>query len=112
MAVGLEALSILQLRTGRLGPLPSPEEAAQYSFTSAEKALVEDAMSTHLIGEPETVKAGLQQLQTRTGADEIMLSTRAHSYETRLRSLTLVAESWQTATPTRHATRATSGPRR
>jgi len=92
---GSTALSILQLRTGRLGPLPSPEEAAQYSFTTAEKSVVEDAMSTHLIGDAETVIVGLRQLQERTGADEIMLSTRAHSYETRLRSLTLIANSWE-----------------
>jgi alkanesulfonate monooxygenase SsuD/methylene tetrahydromethanopterin reductase-like flavin-dependent oxidoreductase (luciferase family) len=95
---GSSALSILQLRTGRLGPLPSPEEAAQYSFTSDEKAIVENAMSTHLIGDPEQVIQGLRQLQVRTAADEIMLSTRAHSFETRLRSLTLIAHSWETAT--------------
>jgi luciferase family oxidoreductase group 1 len=91
---GSSALSMLQLRTGRLGPLPSPEEAAQYSFTAAEKSIVEEAMSTHLIGDPETVTEGLARLQARTGADELMLSTRSHSYETRLRSLSLIAESW------------------
>jgi len=91
---GSSALSILQLRTGRLGPLPSPEEAADYVFTDAEKALVEETMSTHLIGDPDVVTEALRQLQDRTGADEIMLSTRAHSYETRLRSLSLVAENW------------------
>jgi luciferase family oxidoreductase group 1 len=96
---GSTALSILQLRTGRLGPLPSPEEAAQYPFTVAERAVVEDAMSTHLVGDAETVIEGLRQLQVHTGADEIMLSTRAHSYETRLRSLSLIAGAWETATP-------------
>jgi len=95
---GSTALSILQLRTGRLSPLPSPEEAAQYSFTADEKAIVEQAMSSHLIGDPERVTFGLRQLQVRTGADEIMLSTRAHSFETRLRSLTLIADGWGTAT--------------
>jgi luciferase family oxidoreductase group 1 len=96
---GSTALSILQLRTGRLGALPSPEEAAQYPFTVAERAVVEDAMSTHLVGDAETVIEGLRQLQVHTGADEIMLSTRAHSYETRLRSLSLIAGAWETATP-------------
>jgi luciferase family oxidoreductase group 1 len=91
---GSTALSILQLRTGRLGPLPSPEEAAQYPFTAAERSLVEEAMSTHLVGDPDMVHDGLRQLQTRTGADEIMLSTRSHSYETRVRSLSLIARSW------------------
>jgi luciferase family oxidoreductase group 1 len=91
---GSTALSILQLRTGRLGPLPSPEEAAAYPFTPAEEAVVEEAMSTHLIGDPDTVTEGLRQLQDRTGADEIMLSTRSHSYEARVRSLSLIAQKW------------------
>ncbi len=95
---GSTALSILQLRTGRLGPLPSPEEAAQYSFSDAERSIVQEAMSTHLIGDPDMVTDGLRQLQDRTGADEIMLSTRSHSYETRVRSLSLIAGSWGMAT--------------
>ena len=98
---GSTALSILQLRTGRLGPLPSPEEAAQYSFTATERSIVEDAMSTHLIGDPSMVTEGLRQLQGRTGADEIMLSTRSHSYETRVRSLSLIARSWGLGAPDR-----------
>ena len=96
---GSSALSILQLRSGRLGLLPSPEEAAAYPFTPEERAIVDEAQSTHLIGSPETVQAGLEALAARTGADEIMLSTRAHSAEARLRSLTLVAQSWGLMAP-------------
>jgi luciferase family oxidoreductase group 1 len=91
---GSSALSILQLRSGRLGLLPSPEEAEDYDFSVAEKVIVDDALSTHLIGDAETVNRGLLDLQRRTEADEIMISTRAHSYEARLRSLTLVSERW------------------
>ncbi len=89
---GSSALSTLQLRTGRLGLLPSPEEAEAYPFSPAETALVEATMATHLIGDPETVRRGLEDLQRRTDADELMVSTRAHSYEARTRSLSLVAE--------------------
>jgi luciferase family oxidoreductase group 1 len=88
------ALSILQLRTGRLGLFPSPEEGASYRFTDADRMLVQEAMATHLIGDPAQVKQGLVELQQRTMADEIMLSTRAHSYETRAQSLELVAAQW------------------
>jgi hypothetical protein len=38
------------------------------------------------------VTEGLRHLQGRTGADEIMLSTRSHSYEARARSLSLIAQ--------------------
>ena len=91
---GPSALSILQLRTGRLGPLATPEEAAAYRFSPQERALVERATATHLIGDPDQVRQGLVELERRTGADEIMLSTRAHSFEARARSLTLVAGQW------------------
>jgi len=96
---GSSALSTLQLRTGRLGLLPSPEEAAAYQVSPGETALVEEAMSSHLIGDPDLVHDGIVALQVRTGADEIMLSTRAHSYEARIRSLELVAERWDMPAP-------------
>jgi luciferase family oxidoreductase group 1 len=94
---GSAALSILQLRTGRLGLLPSPEEADAYRFSPEESALIEQTMATHLIGTPDVVHHGLSALQRRTAADEIMLSTRAHSYAARQRSLSLVAERWHEA---------------
>ena len=96
---GSTALSILQLRSGRLGPLPSPEQAAEYAFTPVEKSTIEEAMSTHLIGDPDMVIEGLRQLQSRTGADEIMLSTRSHTYEARVRSLSLIAQHWGMTAP-------------
>jgi luciferase family oxidoreductase group 1 len=93
------ALSILQLRTGRLGLFPSPEEGASYPYSPADRALVEDAMATHVIGDPGLVRAGLAELEARTEADEIIISTRAHSYEARSRSLELVAEAWALSSP-------------
>jgi luciferase family oxidoreductase group 1 len=94
---GSSALGIVQMRTGRPGPLPSPDEAAAYQFTPIEEAIAAEAMSTHVIGDPETVVEGLANLQQRTSADEIMISTRVHSLEARLESLRLVAEAWGTA---------------
>jgi luciferase family oxidoreductase group 1 len=91
---GPSALTILQLRTGRLGPVATPEEAAAYRYTPQERELIDAATSTHLIGNPDSVHQGLTDLQHRTGADELMLSTRAHSFEARAQSLSLVAERW------------------
>ena len=94
---GSSALSIVQMRTGRPGLLPSPQEAAAYSFTPMEEAIAAEAMSTHLIGDSDTVTSGLFHLQQRTAADELMISTRVHSLEARLESLALVARAWGTA---------------
>jgi luciferase family oxidoreductase group 1 len=89
---GPSALTILQLRTGRLGPLSTPEEAAAFAYTPQERAFVDAVTATHLIGDPDTVHRGLVALQDRTAADELMVSTRAHGHEARVRSLRLVAE--------------------
>jgi luciferase family oxidoreductase group 1 len=89
---GSSALSILQRRSGRLGLLPSPEDAAAYQYSAAESALIDDTLSTHVIGDPRTVQQGLDQLIDRTAADELMISTRVHSYEARVQSLTLVSQ--------------------
>jgi luciferase family oxidoreductase group 1 len=91
---GPSALTVLQLRTGRLGPVVSPEEAAAYAYTDQERAIVEAATRDHAIGDPGAVHRRLTALVERTGADELMVSTRAHSFEARARSLTLVAGRW------------------
>ena len=49
---GPSALSTVQLRTGRFGPVPSPEEAAAYRYTDQERALIDSTLATHLIGDP------------------------------------------------------------
>ena len=88
---GSNALSIVQRNAGVRSPLPSPEEAAEYPFTASELAVVTEALSTHVIGDPSAVQDGLKTLIQRTGADEVILSTRTHSYEARLRSFELIA---------------------
>jgi luciferase family oxidoreductase group 1 len=94
---GSSALSALQRRAGRMGLLPSPDEATAHHYTEEESRFIATSLASHLIGDPAEVHAGLHDLQRRTEADEIMLSTRAHSLEARARSLTLIAESWNLA---------------
>jgi luciferase family oxidoreductase group 1 len=89
------AMSIVQMRTGRRGQLMSPEEASAVTFTPDEAELARDAMSTHIIGDADTVAEGLRALEQRTGADELMVSTRVHAQEARVQSLTLVAKGWE-----------------
>jgi luciferase family oxidoreductase group 1 len=88
---GPSALSMVLLRTGRLGPLPSPEEAAAYEYSPAEEQLVGQITASHVVGDPDTVARGLEELVERTGADELMISTRVHRLEDRARSLKLVS---------------------
>ncbi len=91
---GPSELTILQLRTGRLGPIVTPEEAAAYRYSPEERALVDSITASHLVGDPATVTRGLGELVERTGADEVMVATRAHSFEARAHSLSLVSAAW------------------
>ena len=89
---GSGALAFLRLRSGRPGRYPTPEEAAGYSFTPAEKEAVRAWTASQIVGGPETVRRGLDELIARTGADELMITTLTHDPEDRLTSYRLVAE--------------------
>src|SRR5580693_2056172 len=89
---GSSALSFLRLRQGRPGRVPSPEEAAAYSYSDLEQAFIADRQATQLIGAQDTVRSGLTELLKRTEADELMLTTQTYSPADRLRSFELVAQ--------------------
>jgi len=86
------ALSYLRLRTGRPGTFPSPEEAAAYPYTPAERAAVEDRLRDQVIGDPAGVRKRLDELVASTRVDELMVTTMLHDHADRLRSYELVAE--------------------
>src|SRR5688572_773634 len=89
---GPGALSFVRLRQGRPGPLATPQEAADYPYTEIDELVVEDRMSTQIIGSPSTVRAGLDELMESTAADELMVTTIVHGHEDRLRSFELLSE--------------------
>jgi luciferase family oxidoreductase group 1 len=89
---GSGALAFLRLRSGHPGRYPTPEEAATYTFTPAEREAVKAWTGSHVVGSPDTVRTGLAELAERTGADELMVTTLTHSPDARLASYRLVAE--------------------
>ena len=89
---GSGALSFLRLRSGRPGPVPSPEEAAAYPYDELERAFVEDRQASQIIGSPETVSRQITELLTATAADELMITTMVYDPADRLRSFELVAD--------------------
>jgi alkanesulfonate monooxygenase SsuD/methylene tetrahydromethanopterin reductase-like flavin-dependent oxidoreductase (luciferase family) len=82
----------LRLRAGRPGTLPSPEEAADYPYTPVDREMIRMRQADQVIGGPEAVRQGLEELLERTGVDELMLTTVVHDHQDRLRSYELVAE--------------------
>jgi luciferase family oxidoreductase group 1 len=90
------ALAIVRLRSGQPIQFPSPEEAAAYPYTAAERAQAKAYRdSTQIIGDPASVRAQLDQLAEKTGADELMAVTLVHSHAARVRSYELLAEVYE-----------------
>jgi luciferase family oxidoreductase group 1 len=89
---GPGALAFLRLRSGRPGRYPTPEEAAEYRFTPGEREAIRGWTSSHVVGDPDTVRDALAALAERTGADELMITTLTHAPHDRLASYRLVAE--------------------
>ncbi|MFD6327359.1 LLM class flavin-dependent oxidoreductase [Streptomyces sp. NPDC058442] len=88
------ALNMVRLRTGRPGLVPTPEEAEAYPFSPMEQDFVESWNANVVHGTPDEVRAGLDELHRRTGADELMITANAHSGDIRLRSYELIADAY------------------
>ncbi|MFF8504112.1 LLM class flavin-dependent oxidoreductase [Streptomyces anulatus] len=88
------ALSMVRLRTGRPGLIPSPEEAAAYDFSPMEREFVDGWLANVIHGTADEVRGGLDDLAKRTGADELMITANAHGGEARLRSYDLIADAY------------------
>jgi luciferase family oxidoreductase group 1 len=89
---GSSKLSMLRLRSGRPGQLPSPDEAAGYTFTPSERLTVDSFTGSHIVGDADSVAEELDALLVRTGVDELMITTNVWDHAERMHSFALVAE--------------------
>ena len=87
-------LSFVQLRTGRPGRMPSPEEALAHVFTPDEQPIVASYRRLQIVGTPDQVRARIEEIATRTRADEVMIATHAYDPAARVRSYELVARAF------------------
>ena len=78
------------LRTGRMVPMLRPEDAVQHPNFAAASAM----QANSLVGDSDSVVAGMRDLAERTGADELMLYTSIYALEDRITSLELIANNW------------------
>jgi alkanesulfonate monooxygenase SsuD/methylene tetrahydromethanopterin reductase-like flavin-dependent oxidoreductase (luciferase family) len=87
------------MRSGKPGPLPSPEEAIAYPYTPAERHLADTYRYMQVVGDPRTVRARLEELAEHTATDEVMVTTNIYAHAERLRSYERLAEVFEIATP-------------
>jgi len=87
-------LNRLRRDRGKYAPLPSPEEAAAYPYTDADRASIARNRSRLFVGSPATVMAKLKPMIEESQADELMVITAIYDHESRKRSYTLLADAF------------------
>jgi alkanesulfonate monooxygenase SsuD/methylene tetrahydromethanopterin reductase-like flavin-dependent oxidoreductase (luciferase family) len=90
------ALSMVRLRSGHPGPLPSPQEAAAYPWTDGERHMARAFARFATVGDAATAYAGIQARGRTAGADELMVTTAIHDPAERRRSYVLLSEAART----------------
>lgn len=85
-------LTWLRLRTGQLGPLPTPEEALAHRWTPAERAAIAPLADLQIVGDPAQCARQVLARAEAAGADEVMVSMMIHDPAARLRGHTMLAE--------------------
>jgi luciferase family oxidoreductase group 1 len=81
-------MAMALLRRGRLIAVPPVETALR--FLAAEGP--QRAERRMVLGSPETVRAGLEEVAAAYGADEVIVVTICHDHAARVRSYELIAE--------------------
>jgi luciferase family oxidoreductase group 1 len=80
-------------------PLVTPEFAAAYPYTEAERATIEALRRKALVGTGEAVAARLRDLAGRLALDELVVVTWTHDPAARRRSYELLAEAFRLSSP-------------
>jgi luciferase family oxidoreductase group 1 len=84
-------LNWLRRSYGEYHPLPSPEEAAAYPYTEADRARMRKSRERLFVGTPQMVEARLMPLIEATQGDEVMVTSAIYDHEARKRSYALIA---------------------
>jgi luciferase family oxidoreductase group 1 len=79
---------------GEYLPLASPEEAAAYPYTPADRERIARQRARLVVGSPERVKDRLLALAEATRADELMITTMVYDHAARRHSYELLAKAF------------------
>jgi alkanesulfonate monooxygenase SsuD/methylene tetrahydromethanopterin reductase-like flavin-dependent oxidoreductase (luciferase family) len=83
---------MMRARQGKQSAVPAADTAEKYPYTRDEREFVDGWLDTVVHGTPDMVRDGLTELQKRSAADELMLTTMVHDFKARERSYALVAQ--------------------
>src|SRR5262245_42136000 len=87
-------LNFVRRSRGEYAPLASPQEAAAYPYSPAERALIARNRRRVFVGTKATVLERLSPLISATKADEVMITTMIYDHTSRRHSYELLAEAF------------------
>jgi luciferase family oxidoreductase group 1 len=83
--------SFTNIQRGRRGPLPPPIDDIETYWTPEEKERAAAMLRRSFVGDPGTVRAGLEAFAAETDADELILASAIHDHAARVHSYELLA---------------------
>jgi alkanesulfonate monooxygenase SsuD/methylene tetrahydromethanopterin reductase-like flavin-dependent oxidoreductase (luciferase family) len=93
-------LQRLRMEQGRLGQVPSVEDALAYPYAPAERARIEAIIGQGFVGSPQNVKMRLERAAVEFGVDEFVVVTITHDPVARRQSYELLADEFRLAVQT------------
>lgn len=85
-------LSFLNLIRNQPVPLLPPVENVEALANPLERAAIESKLRALIVGDPQTVRRGLERVLEQTQANELMIVSNAYDHADRLRSYEITAE--------------------
>jgi luciferase family oxidoreductase group 1 len=92
-------LNFVRRDKGEFQPLASPEDAAAYPYSPADRARMAQNRTRMAVGSPTAVMARLQPLLAATKADELMVTTMLFDHGARKHSYELLAQAFGLRAP-------------
>ena len=83
--------AFVNLRRGQPGRLPPPSPGFEDQLSPPERAMIGQALSSTAVGSRETVRSGLESFISRTGADELIVTSQIFDHAARLKSYEITA---------------------
>ena len=93
-------MTLHELRRGNPIPVPTPETALEYLSQIPRRH--KSGGRRAILGTPEQVRAGLEEVADAYGAEEVIVVTITHDHAARVRSYELIAEACGLARPDCH----------
>jgi alkanesulfonate monooxygenase SsuD/methylene tetrahydromethanopterin reductase-like flavin-dependent oxidoreductase (luciferase family) len=87
-------MSFTLLRQNRLIPVPPPETAVEFLRREGKSPSGGRPGRRSILGSPEKVRAGIEEVAVEYGAEEVIVVTITHDHQARRRSYELIAEAF------------------